>query len=186
MNHIPFVCVNCEGQIQATKQVRLFCSELCADEAKFVRYFRRCRNDGRIHEPDVQEAIQIRFAHIMGGGYDSAARKISKSVRASVFERDKGRCRICGGVGVDIDHISGDADDLDNLQLLCKSCHNRKTQQQIVEIAPTDPRYRAHVSKAKSLRTRCESILPLRLCDDEELWPKQQAQIRSDWRKTLN
>jgi hypothetical protein len=180
-----FVCVNCDHPIEITKQVRLFCSELCADEAKFVRYFRRCKQDGRIKEPDVLEAIQIRFAHIMGGGYNARARHIPPSVRAAVLKRDGGVCRSCGQPGTDIDHISNDSDDMENLQLLCKSCHNKKTQQQIIEITPEDERYLAHTLKANALRSRCESALPLRLCDDQELWPKQQNGIRSEWRKTM-
>lgn len=181
-----FVCLNCDHPITLTKQVRLFCSELCADEAKFVRYFRRCTCDGRIKQPDVLEAIQIKFAHIMAGGYSARARHVSSSVRAAVLKRDGGVCQSCGQPGTDIDHISGDSDDMQNLQLLCKSCHNKKTEQQIIEITPEDERYPAHTLKANALRSRCESDLPLRICDDEERWPKQYNGIMAEWRRTLS
>ena len=64
----PFICLNSDQSFEVTGQVKLFCSELCKEEAKFVRYFRRCSHDGRINQADVQEALEIRFAHIMAGG----------------------------------------------------------------------------------------------------------------------
>src|SRR6185436_5868619 len=84
------VCLNCDQSIELTKQVRLFCSDACKDEAKFVRYFRRCNRDGRLEQPDVQEAIEMRFAHIMAGGYSERERRISRSLRVAVIERDSG------------------------------------------------------------------------------------------------
>lgn len=180
-----FVCLNCDGTVEHTKQVRLFCSELCGEEAKFVRYFRRCKRDGRINQSDVMEAIQIRFAHIMAGGYRERERYISPAVRVAVFDRDRRLCQKCGGPGTDIDHIAGDSSEMENVQLLCRSCHNEKTKEQMIEITPDDGRYPAFAKKSKLLRFRCESPLPLRLSDDEERWPKLYNGIMSDWRKVL-
>src|SRR6266542_5719934 len=98
----PFVCFNCDQVMNRSLPVRLFCSEACADEAKFVRYWRRCTRDGRINQPDVLEALQIRLAHIMAGGYSERERHITRSRRAEVFKRDEGRCRECGQPGTDI------------------------------------------------------------------------------------
>src|SRR5829696_5878881 len=74
-NPPPFVCINCDRAIELTGQVKLFCSEICSEEAKFVRYFRRCSREGRIKKADVQEAVEIRFAHIMAGGYPARERQ---------------------------------------------------------------------------------------------------------------
>src|SRR5262249_29900336 len=120
----PFPCPNCNQPIRVAE---LFCSELCKQEAKFVRYVRACGRDGRDKQPDVQEAIRIRLAIILGGGYPEKERQIDKSIRKAIIERDKGRCKNCGNPGDQIDHISGSSNELENLQLLCRKCHNQKT-----------------------------------------------------------
>lgn len=120
----PFLCLNCDAPI--SKPI-LFCSDLCKDEAKFVRYFRACLRDGRYDQTDVQEALRIRLAHILGGGYAERARRLSQTVREAVISRDGGRCRKCGNPGNQIDHIRGGSGDPGNLQLLCVQCHNEKT-----------------------------------------------------------
>jgi hypothetical protein len=55
---VKFSCFNCNGKLIATEKPELFCSEKCKQEAAFVRYFRNCKRDGRINQPDVQEAFQ--------------------------------------------------------------------------------------------------------------------------------
>jgi len=185
LNPPPFICLNCDEPIELTGQVKLFCSELCSEEAKFVRYFRRCSPDGRIKQPDVLEAIEIRFAHIMAGGYPAQERQVSRSMRAKVIARDKGVCRQCGEAGTTLDHIDGDANEMDNLQLLCTICHNAKTRLRIVDLMPNDKRYPAHSKKAKPLRFRCNAPRPLRLCDDSKLWPARYQNIMAEWRKAL-
>jgi 5-methylcytosine-specific restriction endonuclease McrA len=84
-----------------------------------VRYHRSCKEDGRIKLPDVAEALRIRRAHILAGGYSERLRRLPDSIRKAVITRDKGKCRKCGKPGNQIDHIHGDSCDLSNLQLLC-------------------------------------------------------------------
>lgn len=79
-----FICLNCDQPIEITKPVKLFCSEACADEAKFVRYYRRCKLDGRLNQTDVQEALAIRFAHIMAGGYNACVTTKSNGLENTV------------------------------------------------------------------------------------------------------
>ena len=66
---------------------------------------------------------------------------IPTSLRRKVYERDAYTCRLCGAVGngethskridgFEIDHIipnaAGGGIELDNLQVLCRSCNNSK------------------------------------------------------------
>jgi hypothetical protein len=165
--------------------VKLFCSEACADEAKLVRYARRCFSDGRIDQPDVQEAIQIKIAHALGGGYSERERRVPLSVRRAVFDRDGGRCQKCGQPGTEIDHIHSSSNELDNLQLLCGTCHNKKTKARFVEITPEDERYAEIDAKRESLRSRIEASEPQRPCDDEKKWVTSHRQFMANRRGEL-
>jgi 5-methylcytosine-specific restriction protein A len=60
-----------------------------------------------------------------------------QKIRQSVIARDKGLCVACKArgntnLGKEVDHITplakGGTDDLENLQLLCVACHERKTR----------------------------------------------------------
>src|SRR5262249_45709269 len=145
---------------------KLYCSDACKQEAKFVRYVRGCRQDGRDQQPDVQEAIQIRRAMILGGGYPEQERRLPESIRNAVIKRDGGRCKKCGKPGTQIDHIDGNSNEMKNLQLLCHSCHNEKTKAAFVPI--TLESFPEVWSKEETLDRRIESRSPLRLCDAEE------------------
>jgi 5-methylcytosine-specific restriction endonuclease McrA len=164
----PFPCPNCDKQIA---KAALFCSDLCSYEAASVRYFRRCIKDGRFEQPDVQEALQIRFALILGGGYSRTDRQLSDSIRQEVISRDQGRCQKCGADGDAIDHIQGSSNDLLNLQLLCFKCHNEKTKAGFTPISPQS--HPVQWAKREILISRVRSIDPIRICDHpgwDKLW----------------
>ena len=164
----PFPCPNCGKPMHTAA---LFCTDLCKDEAKFVRYFRACIADGRFEQEDVQEALQIQLAHILAGGYQERLRRIPKEIRQAVFKRDNGLCRKCGAEGNQIDHILGNSVDIDNLQLLCAKCHIEKTREYLVPISQeTHPEEWA---KREELIFRVHLPNPLHLCDSSEwseLW----------------
>ncbi|HYR06480.1 MAG TPA: HNH endonuclease [Longimicrobium sp.] len=162
-------CVSC-GSIFESPTARLFCSDLCAEEATLVRYARRCRADGRIHRVDVQEAIDIRMALVLGGGYPRRERQLSAAVRAEIRERDEGRCRICGGEGTEIDHISGSDGNPENLQLLCNRCHTQKTIASFRTVKPGDPDYDEINARASLIMKRIEAVHPQHACDDPDEW----------------
>ena len=184
--HPPsFKCMNCDEIIQWTRRIKLYCSDLCKAEADYVRYSRNCKKDGRINRPDVQETLKIMFAHIASGGYHEKERRISQEIREMVITRDKCLCRICGKPGNDIDHIDGDSNNLDNLQLLCRDCHNKKTISNIVLLKLGDERYFDLMGKRVQLDLRIDSEEPLYECDDEENWPTIYRQVIFDRKQTF-
>lgn len=166
-------------------QAKLFCSVECADEAKFVRYVRRCTRDGRIERPDVLDAIRIRFAMIVGGGYPERERHMPPSIRRAVIARDGGRCQQCGQPGADIDHIEGSSNEIENLQLLCRRCHNKKTIAGLVEIGPGDEDYEETMERAKRLSSRIEASVPKRPCDDDRHWDTRYRRSMLEREKAL-
>ena len=79
---------------------------------------------------------------LRGNGYPERARALSPEARRVIFERDDGRCRVCGGTATQIDHIGGknvigvDANHLDNLQAICDTCHQKKTLDALKPVTP--------------------------------------------------
>lgn len=156
----PFRCLNCHAERPDGK---LFCSDSCKVAAKFVRYYRACQADGRIKRPDVQEALDIRLAHILGGGYDERSRRLAISERTAIFARDKSLCQICGQPGTQIDHISGSSNDPQNLQVICDPCHRQKTKSGFLPInATTHP---GEWARLNQLMARIHVDTPLLICD---------------------
>jgi len=169
----PFPCPNCDS---AVANAALFCSELCRDEAKFVRYYRARIFDGTLWRDDIREAIQIKRAHILSGGYEARARLVPDDIRRKAIQRDGGRCRECGRPGTEIDHIRGGGSALNNLQLLCSDCHRQKTMLNLQRISPDE--HSERWAKAKALEERAMATEPLRLCDSEN-WNSIWRDIRT-------
>ena len=174
---IPRACVNCGSHMES---VQLFCSELCKQEAKWVRYARACRDDGRIDQDDVRYAIQVRRAQILAGGYAARERHLSTALRKRIVERANGCCELCGQAGEEIDHINGNSNDEANLQLLCRRCHVEKTMQSMIRITrESHPEAWEH---AERLRRRAEATVPVQFCDSPE-WEKAWRSVLSERRK---
>lgn len=169
----PFPCPNCDSPVP---DASLFCTELCGDEASFVRYYRARIADDTLWKPDIREAIQIKRAHILSGGYNAQARQVPDAMRQCVIERDGGKCRSCGDAGSEIDHIKGDRSILENLQLLCADCHRQKTMRNVVRISPDE--HPELWAKAAALDERAMADQPSRLCDHSD-WKGLWRSIRS-------
>jgi hypothetical protein len=122
-------CANCGVLIQGGRN--LFCTELCRQAAKAVRYARGVLADGRFEPLDVQEAVAVKIALVAGGGYDERGRRLTDDVRVGVEQRSSGLCVECGAPGNEIDHIYGSSASPKNLQLLCRPCHLGKTSQSL-------------------------------------------------------
>jgi hypothetical protein len=169
----PFRCPNCNEVIPFRKPIRIYCCQLCGDEARLVRYVRRCKREAKLDDPDVLDAIQTKFAHIMGGGYPLEERIVPASTRQCVIERAKGRCEKCGGEGKEIDHIQGNSNDPENLQLLCRECHKEKTFRNFVSITPDLENYQELEAKRTWLIMRIEAEIPILDCDNDETWKQR-------------
>ena len=179
-------CVNCDSVFKPTTSM-LYCSELCEQEAHYVRYARRTCQDGRAEQPDVRDALTIQRAHVLSGGYPARERRLSPKLRAAIFERDSRRCRFCGAVATEIDHIGGPIDGVinhpDNLQALCHDCHTRKSLSATVPVPPDE---QGALAKARALDARIEAPLPVRPSDDEENWAKAWREIVAERRAMMS
>lgn len=180
----PFPCPNCDTA--NPNHAAIYCSELCGNEAQFVRLYRARKAEGRDRDPDVKNGLEIQFAMILSGGYPKKARRLPDAVRRAVFARDHDKCRRCGGPGNTIDHIAGGSPDLENLQCLCRKCHDEKTRSSFVKMSPeTHPEEWA---KRELLLKRVHARQPLRLCDGtdwERHWPVIQRVKRDGPQQSL-
>jgi 5-methylcytosine-specific restriction endonuclease McrA len=152
----------------------LFCGEFCRQVADLVRYSRGVTQDpARASDPEVIEAIRVRMAILIGGGYPTGARHLSLEQRATIIERDDGKCRECGAPAKEIDHIAGSSADPSNLQLLCHECHMTKTKSTFV------PASEMQKAWARNLwDTRIYPEMPMRLSDDTERWGKEWRALK--------
>ncbi|MEX1078016.1 MAG: HNH endonuclease [Homoserinimonas sp.] len=170
-------CANCLEPIPDDAEA-LFCSAWCSEVAEAVRYQRRVFRDGRIDQPDVREAVAIRNAFILAGGYRSLGRTLKTTTRAEVKTRDGGRCQSCGKPGTEIDHIDGSSAELSNLQLLCSDCHHAKTAENLV---PASSEQSALIKALFVSRVAPDK--PKLLADDEIEWTKLWRGLKSARKK---
>lgn len=151
-------CPNCDNQFVGRYRI-IYCSLRCHDEAKAVRYARHKAIEYPDGPPqDILDAMHDKIAHALSGGYDAAARHLTKEVRIFVKVRDENLCQLCGAVGTEIDHIDGDSSELSNLQLLCDPCHNKKSRSHYKPITEPEILARAH-------------FLDFRITSDEVVYP---------------
>jgi 5-methylcytosine-specific restriction endonuclease McrA len=172
-------CIECGKTIRLDGYPRLYCSDRCRQVLKLVHYGRRVFRDGRIEDPLVLEAIQMRIAHILGGGYHQTERRLSPGIRRAVLARDHGVCQICGQPATDIDHIAGDSADLGNLRALCRSCNMAEAQAQFLPATLQMSR------EADQLMERIQADEPIFERDNEHGWDARYRQMRLDQRSRM-
>lgn len=159
-------CVECGAVFEMTRGAQLYCSELCQQTPKFVRYARAAIADGRYErDPSVRDAVQMKVAHILAGGYHERARRMPKAFREQIFARDGHQCVLCGAPATQIDHIAGDANTPANLRSSCGECNLGMAQEHLGAAPPRE------AAKADQLRERVFAPTPLHECDDEKVWP---------------
>lgn len=168
-------CVNCGRSFRGKRSDTPFCGLQCKGEAKAVRYARGKHREYPSGPPeDIKEAMRMKVAHALGGGYDSAARRLTQETRDVIIERDGGLCVLCGQAGTEIDHIEGPSSDLSNLRLLCRDCHLTVTHAHFIPV--TDE---ATKGRRDWLLTRITVPEPLLACDGEA-WSSAWRQWTKD------
>jgi 5-methylcytosine-specific restriction endonuclease McrA len=165
-------CVNCDGP-GVTVTAPLYCSPRCKQAAGLVRYVRARRADGMESRPDIREAIQMRLAMVLGGGYPEARRQVTAEVRAVIYARAEGQCEECGCLLdrdgssgnpdslATIQHVNGNSNDPENLKAFCRRCNMADAQAKFVRVEPGS----SQGLIARQLAERWSSPKPLRLCD---------------------
>lgn len=157
-------CVECGSPITMTHRARLYCSDACRQTLKAVHYGRGAVADGRIDDPLVWDAIGMRIAQILSGGYNEKARRNSPGLRREIFERDGGRCVLCGADATEIDHIRGDDTSLENMRAVCGPCNMGLAREHFV------PATGEQLAQAQRIRDRVFAPTPLFERDDSGAW----------------
>jgi hypothetical protein len=102
---------------------------------------------------------------VRAGGYPTRKRTVPYDVRAFVFKRDGGKCRVCGAPGSEIDHLR-DSNDPKDLRPNCKTCNGEAMAARVVRI--DDPTIIEKIIAQNSrLAQRIAADQPLRVCDNE-------------------
>lgn len=170
-------CANCLSPL-TEEVVGLWCSTWCTDINQRVRYWRRVTRDGRIADPLIQEQVAMDLTFLLIGGYRALGRRPNAATRKLVVQRDKGRCRNCGESGTELDHVDGSSDAPENLQLLCKECHRRKTREALASMPPAPDEARALIYALQF--TRVEPDEPMLLADDETQWEDTWKRLKAE------
>lgn len=101
-------------------------------------YMRRAAMLAVALEGDNRAGLRILHDHIEAlrdeleaWNMDARRRRMSRTLRKTIFERDAYRCVRCGDWhSLEIDHIvpliEGGGDELENLQTLCRMCNSKK------------------------------------------------------------
>ena len=167
-------CANC-GDALTHHLPKLFCDTWCQETAEIVRYARATTRDGRYDsDPLIGQTITMRFAFLLIGGYKSFKRHVTPDVREEVIQRD-GRCVRCGKPANQLDHIAGNDNTVDNLQLLCDECHREKTAESLV---PADEESSMLLAIFNAVRILGEE--PILLCDDNRQWSTSWRRLQTE------
>jgi hypothetical protein len=170
-------CLECGAAIALTNRAKFYCSLVCHQTLKTIHYARATVADGRFQrDPTIAEALDVRIAYILAGGYHEVERRVSPALRAQVFERDGYKCVLCGAPATQIDHIAGDANTPENLRASCGACNLGLAQAHLVP-APPDK-----AAIADRIWERIFAPTPLFERDDEIAWPETQKRLMAERR----
>jgi hypothetical protein len=137
--------------------------------------------DGRFEsDPTIEEALRMRVAQILAGGYDEKARRVSPALWERIMERDGRRCVICGEPATQIHHIAGSDSAEGNLRATCATCNPRLAQAQLVP-APPDK-----AAQADLIIDRMFSPTPVFERDDVTAWPARLSALLSERRRLVH
>lgn len=169
----PAVCVSCGTEFKRTNRRTPFCSEFCKSACRLIRICRRwMRTESMRQDKEYTYSLRVRMAFLNSsylgeGGY---TRNLSPEIRALIWERDNGKCVKCGKPGAQVDHIHGDSDEPENLQLLCLDCHHGKTNAAMRAVSPQESLILGLMWA--EIAERIDAAIPIRPCDNEQTWGK--------------
>ena len=99
-------------------------------------YDERTESVKLIKELEPSDLYKINLAFLTNGlitfqGQIKRSRYISRETRQAIWDRDEGRCQVCGGTtDLEFDHIipwaKGGSNSPNNIQILCLSCNREK------------------------------------------------------------
>jgi hypothetical protein len=120
---------------------------------------------GEVSTVGVDAAVQYsqRNKKLQAMGYanyrEYLASDLWRSIRSRIMTRDKGRCRICKAVAVDVHHLrytwrvlNGQSDK--HLLALCRSCHEMAEFRGDEKVSPSEARLRVLEALGKSPRKK--------------------------------
>ena len=152
---------------------------------KTSRYIRRCHADGRFAKADVQEAIGTRILMLLSGGYPENDRKLSPQIRDAIFQRDGGKCQVCGDPATEIDHVADNSDDPSNLRAICGRCNRSLAWENAATADGVDEQMKEFREVVwNDLVERLIPGPPMRVCDDHEGWGTKWRTLAAQARTT--
>jgi hypothetical protein len=173
-------CVECGAAMVQTNRAKLYCSLVCHQTLKTVHYARATVADGRFErDPTIEDALRVRVAYIIAGGYHEVERRVPPALRAQIFARDDHKCVLCGEPATQIDHIAGDANTPENLRASCGACNLGLAQAQLVPAPPEK------AAVAERIFQRMFAPAPLVERDDESAWDETQKHLMADRRRQV-
>jgi hypothetical protein len=155
----------------------IFCSQICEQKAKVVRYVRRALVNGGIEEPATQMAVGVRLWMLAGGSYPNKTRSLSVEQQNRILERDDFICQLCGKRADQVGRLDGGSSDTGNLSALCCDCNRRES---FAHIHPATALERNKLNAMLTdLAQRISAPVPMLFCDDHEHWKRYEPSIRS-------
>lgn len=98
----PTTCPNCGAEMGVERSP--YCSDVCREEAAFVRQLRGSLAQGTVLEQERQVALGQKLWRILGGGLPLRQSLVLERTLNQVIKRYEGRCDVCGAPATTIDH----------------------------------------------------------------------------------
>lgn len=133
----PGLCANCLQPLDpaaVTMKHSAFCDDFCSKRAQGIRYAYKAIRDGRSRDPMTARVLYGEFITFFALDLAYLRARVPDGLRAEVLDANGGLCTACNTApATEVDHISGGSNDRDNLQGLCRSCHESKPRGAIPE-----------------------------------------------------
>ncbi len=169
-------CPNCGSSVRAFGS-DLYCSRLCEQASIAVRLLRLAHINSSDHRADVVADLEVRSRLIAARAFSETARELTHRRRRQVLERAEMTCEKCGSAaGTEIVRLrpsSDGFDDLEDLSLICATCHAIERSFSLAYARDKKGRV-----IARHLRRRSYSTLPLQPSDAPEWDPQRWAAAR--------